>query len=63
MTQGDAAVEYSQAIHLPRRQRAQAYAAKVRERNKAPCTCDACRMNEMLPMVQRITERWGSCSA
>jgi hypothetical protein len=39
--------------------KAQQYAAAVRERNQPPCQCETCRQIELLPAVQRITERWG----
>jgi hypothetical protein len=38
--------------------RATKYAAEARERNQAPCNCEACRREAMLPAVQNITQAW-----
>lgn len=49
--------EYGYPIEI-RQLQARQYAAQVRERNKLPCQCDTCKTIELLPAVQRLTERW-----
>lgn len=39
---------------------ARQYAAQAKERNAPKCDCATCREIELLPAVQRITQRWKS---
>lgn len=45
---------------LFRIERAKRYAAAAKERNRAPCDCQTCRLKELAPTVVPMINNWSN---